>query len=298
MDNSHRVCVCDFGLAQMKPREVANLEYDPHGSPLYMAPEVFVGDYNEKCDVYSFGVVLWEMYTQSQAFAQVSDNLPAFITAVCDNNFRPEIPADCPEPLAQLMADCWQKNSRSRPSFEAIIPRLDQIAIDVTISDRLGRKLWSEFFMGRDETPWEEFKVALCEVLHLSSSPPPSQYEIAFRCLEAVMAESPKDLMCKDQVVNIEKWASVCSWFGPVSTPDDGCNLLNSLQKTLKQRWFHGDITQEEAEDRLLNQPKGTFLVRFSSSSPGCFTISHINKSKQLPEHRRQTSHALVSRTE
>jgi len=30
--------VCDFGLAQMKPRDVANLEYDPHGSPLYMAP--------------------------------------------------------------------------------------------------------------------------------------------------------------------------------------------------------------------------------------------------------------------
>eukprot|EP01096_Ripella_sp_DP13-Kostka_P004162 TRINITY_DN1625_c0_g1_i5.p1 TRINITY_DN1625_c0_g1~~TRINITY_DN1625_c0_g1_i5.p1 ORF type:complete len:482 (-),score=181.11 TRINITY_DN1625_c0_g1_i5:153-1598(-) len=283
VDNSHRVCVCDFGLAQMKPRDVANLEYDPHGSPLYMAPEVFVGDYNEKCDIYSFGVVLWEIYTQSQAFAQVSDNLPAFIQAVCDHNFRPEIPSDCPEPLSLLMLDCWQKNPRARPSFEAIIPRLDQIAIDVTISDRLGRRLWTEFFMGRDETPWEDFKLALCDTLQLAS---PSLYELAFRCMEAVLAESPKDLMCKDQVVNIEKWASLCSWFGPLSSPEEPHNLLKTLEKTLKQRWFHGDISQDEAEDRLLNQPKGTFLVRFSSSAPGCFTISHINKSKALTHQR------------
>ena len=54
-----KVYVCDFGLTQMKPRHVEALEFDPHGSPLYMAPEVFTASFNEKCDVYSFGVVLY-----------------------------------------------------------------------------------------------------------------------------------------------------------------------------------------------------------------------------------------------
>lgn len=111
VDNNYKVCVCDFGLAQMKPKEVTNLEYDPHGSPLYMAPEVFVGDYNEKCDIYSFAIVLWEILTQSQAFEDIDDDLAAFIHAVCDNNFRPEIPKDCPPRIRQLLEDCWQKKT-------------------------------------------------------------------------------------------------------------------------------------------------------------------------------------------
>lgn len=283
VDNSCRVCVCDFGLAQMKPREVANLEYDPHGSPLYMAPEVFVGDYNEKCDIYSFGVVLWEVYTQSQAFEQISDNLPAFIHAVCDNNFRPEIPSDCPPSLASMMQECWQKNPRLRPSFEDIIPRLDKIAVEVAVADKVGRELWEHFFSCKSEATWEDFKNALCEILQINDA---SAFDLNFKCLETILAEKSKDLTIKQSVVNIERWGSVCAWFGPVSTFEDRRNILRLLEKVLKQKWFHGDITQEEAEDRLLNQPKGTFLVRFSSSAPGCFTISHINKSKQLTHQR------------
>lgn len=149
VDNNYKVLVCDFGLAQMKPKDVANLGYDPHGSPLYMAPEVFVGDYNEKCDIYSFAIVLWEILTQSQAFEDIEDDLPAFIHAVCDNNFRPEIPRDCPSRVAKLLEDCWQKEPSARPSFSSIITRLDRILVDVAINDPLGRKLWEGSFLSK-----------------------------------------------------------------------------------------------------------------------------------------------------
>ena len=149
VDNNYKVLVCDFGLAQMKPKDVANLGYDPPGSPLYMAPEVFVGDYNEKCDIYSFAIVLWEILTQSQAFEDIEDDLPAFIHAVCDNNFRPEIPRDCPPRIAKLLEDCWQKNPSARPSFSSIITRLDRILVDVAINDPLGRKLWEGSFLSK-----------------------------------------------------------------------------------------------------------------------------------------------------
>lgn len=149
VDNNYKVCVCDFGLAQMKPKDVANLGYDPHGSPLYMAPEVFVGDYNEKCDVYSFAIVLWEILTQSQAFEDIDDDLPAFIHAVCDNNFRPDIPEGTLPRIAKLLEDCWKKDPVQRPSFSTIISRLDRIIIDVAISDPMGHRLWENSFIGK-----------------------------------------------------------------------------------------------------------------------------------------------------
>lgn len=38
------------------------------GSPLYMAPEIFSGAYNEKCDIWSIGVAIYSMLMGSQPF--------------------------------------------------------------------------------------------------------------------------------------------------------------------------------------------------------------------------------------
>jgi serine/threonine protein kinase len=56
------VRVADFGLTRIKDKKGDSAA--PQGSPAYMAPEVFMGTYDEKCDVYSFGMCLWEMLTQ------------------------------------------------------------------------------------------------------------------------------------------------------------------------------------------------------------------------------------------
>jgi hypothetical protein len=49
--------------------------------------------------------------------------------------------------------------------------------------------------------------------------------------------------------------------------------------------WFHGDISTPESEARLLGKAEGTFLVRFSTSSPGCYTISKV--SGQTIKHQK-----------
>ena len=146
MDQNYKVCVCDFGLTQAKPKDVSNLEYDPHGSPLYMAPEVFFGDYNEKCDIYSFGIGLWEMITQKEAFEEINGNLAQFVEAVCYNDYRPPIPDGVPSSLVKLMNRCWAKDARSRPSMSEIVQELDLVAIDSAIQDEHGRKLWKSLF--------------------------------------------------------------------------------------------------------------------------------------------------------
>lgn len=62
--------------------------------------------------------------------------------------------------------------------------------------------------------------------------------------------------------------------------------LLDQLESNLSQNWFHGDISTSEAEDKLNGQQKGSFLIRFSTSAPGCFTISNINKNRKLVHQR------------
>jgi len=41
--------------------------------------------------------------------------------------------------------------------------------------------------------------------------------------------------------------------------------------------WFHGDISMSESEARLANKMEGTYLVRFSTSEIGTYTISKVS---------------------
>lgn len=50
--------------------------------------------------------------------------------------------------------------------------------------------------------------------------------------------------------------------------------------------WFHGNTSAKESEIKLLNKPIGTFLVRFSTTTPGAVTIS---KGKDLKEKGKST---------
>ncbi len=48
----------------------------------------------------------------------------AIYVAVCREGARPPVPADCPEPLAALMAECWAADPAARPAFSAVQARL------------------------------------------------------------------------------------------------------------------------------------------------------------------------------
>jgi len=278
--------ICDFGLSQVKQSPDAVLRDPPNGAkgtPIWMAPEILMNrEFNEKCDIYSFGIVLWEILTVSQAFEDIEDDLPSFIHRVCEEGFRPDIPEDCQPRIRDLLISCWNKNPKKRPTFSMIIHELDLILVDVAINDSKGRDLWHINFLGKESVEWEDFRSKLFEYLLLKLS----FSDIQIKCLEAVLAESPTDLMVKSKIVNITRFGQVCAWFGPLKSGADNMVLLINLTNILKEKWFHGDLTQVEAEDRLNSQSKGTFLIRFSSSSPGCFTISHINKSKNLCHQR------------
>jgi serine/threonine protein kinase len=89
------------------------------GTPLYMAPEVASGHYDEKVDVYSFGLILYEIVSGTGVFSGDGNKFQLY-----QNLVRGEFPS-IPEAVLpftrQLIAKCWSKSPRERPSFSEIL---------------------------------------------------------------------------------------------------------------------------------------------------------------------------------
>lgn len=123
--------VSDFGLSRSM---TLRGEFDralKTNNPVWLAPEVMQGrDYNEKADVYSYGVVLWEMLSRSDFFGQYSF-MNDIVVAVTSGQ-RPGVPdAEDPfgvaEDYAALIRSCWTGDPSARPTFSAILQRLEEM---------------------------------------------------------------------------------------------------------------------------------------------------------------------------
>jgi len=93
------------------------------GTPLYMSPEILSGQsrYSMKADVYSYGIVLCAIWNQQIPYSdEVFKNVTEFITRIVNQEHRPSLKSDCPQPYIQLVSACLQSNPHSRPSFDEI----------------------------------------------------------------------------------------------------------------------------------------------------------------------------------
>lgn len=120
---------------------------------------------------------------------------------------------------------------------------------------------------------------------------------------DANRLEMLRVLTARDRdTIGIEDFARVLECFGPLETPTHfldeievspllhlrGFLLLMRMalyQLTLREEWFHGDVTEAQAEELLAKHKHGTYLVRFSSA-PGSFTITAKNKKDALAHYR------------
>ncbi|KAL6056545.1 Dual specificity protein kinase [Balamuthia mandrillaris] len=289
----NRVKVCDFGLTKVRPAE--KVLHGAQGSPLYMAPEVFTGCFDEKCDVYSFGLTLWEMVYQTHVYPRFSDCLPALIHAICDKNERPEITDDLLPRLAKLMNACWRKDPSKRPSFAIVIEKLDEIIVDLAVEDKGARKFWKKHFLGKEKASFDAFLLQFCRAFK-RELPKNIESDSKLLCLKAVLAEEGKGISGDGLHVSLETFGRMCGWFGPFiqnnsfeatekSSESNEAFFLNNIKRTVQAPWFHGDIASKEAEEKLQLCKPGAFLIRFSSQ-PGCFTISSITKKRKIVHQR------------
>lgn len=314
VDENLNCKVCDFGLSQLnaKGKSLRDGQDGAKGTPLWMAPEVMMGQpFNEKADVYSFALILWFLLEKKEPYSQY-DELESFTHDICIKQYRPPISADADPSLRDLIVRCWDPDPRKRPGFGEIITRLENIIVDIAIEDQVGRAFWKKFFLTKYTVTWTEFLDEFARMNHLvpvEYSHYPISYifanfpqlfkgsatEINLKCLKAILAEESKNKVGEsevDFVVTIEKFGNILKWFGPIVLSHGGIdendtNLLHKIRQQLTEPWFHGDISTHESENMLLNKPEGMFLVRFSTSSPGCFTISKVSFREKAIKHQK-----------
>jgi serine/threonine protein kinase len=125
VDESWTVKVADFGYAKALPvdESMATTEVGTSG---WVAPEVLrtMGTgYSHSVDVFSYGICIWEML--SRGAPNPLCGLPAvdYFDAVQEGR-RPDIPAWCPEPFANLIKSCWQFDPAKRPDFATCVSLL------------------------------------------------------------------------------------------------------------------------------------------------------------------------------
>jgi len=171
-----------------------------------------------------------------------------------------------------------------RPSFESICQSntFDNIIVHMTILEHSARDFWKKFYLEKNEVPFKQFWAAWREEFQLKESDV-SDNDVRVRCFKELLSSR----VDPDKVF-MENINDAFYWFGPLERSAAGAiKCLEKMAYLMSQKWFHGDLGQEEAE-RLLNRQKrgmliftkddGFWLVRFGKNGFFYFSVKTANK--------------------
>ena len=123
--NGWQARISDFGIAKLSQELRSQDETGNTGSPAYMAPERFYGQYSTTSDVYSVGVMLYELLTGDRPFQGTPSELMS-----AHLNTPLNIPDSVPEACRPIITTALQKLSarRYRTAKEMLIALQDAMA--------------------------------------------------------------------------------------------------------------------------------------------------------------------------
>eukprot|EP01105_Mastigella_eilhardi_P025086 TRINITY_DN6714_c0_g1_i1.p1 TRINITY_DN6714_c0_g1~~TRINITY_DN6714_c0_g1_i1.p1 ORF type:complete len:685 (+),score=198.09 TRINITY_DN6714_c0_g1_i1:86-2056(+) len=291
LDEHNRVKVTDFGFSETirQNRNMKDMK-GPKGTALYMAPEVMgMREFNEKADVYSFGLIMYELFTGLEPFSNYSD-IDTFYNAVCVRHERPVIPPErrrqLPPTLVQLIYKCWDKQADVRPLFPEVLHELEVCMVESQIENAQARAFWQANFFNplQEVVSTDEFAGALRKALALDDSN--AEALDAFQDFIGVPQTASSIIDSSVKVVSMQRFNQFFLWFGPFVCQGAGNAIFAEITELLGKDWFHGDLSRDASEIRLMKKDEGTFLVRLSYSDERQtpFTISKVRKT---PVHKR-----------
>lgn len=135
VSDNHLVKVADFGLTRMvKPDEIYTAHVGAKFPIKWTAPEgLAYNKFSSKSDVWSFGVLLWEIATYGMTPYPGVELSEVFYTL--NSGHRMGRPTGCPEPIHQLMQQCWAWEANDRPAFWELHERLQSLLLNPNIFD-------------------------------------------------------------------------------------------------------------------------------------------------------------------
>jgi len=121
------VKVADFGLSMSAYNQSRVYVQDKDVPTRYLPPEALQrGRYSEKSDIWAFGVTCWEILTRGKIPFYEMPHDREVIRFVCGGGrlTREEVVCDCPDPLWQVIASCWEAETAKRPTFAVMTASL------------------------------------------------------------------------------------------------------------------------------------------------------------------------------
>ncbi|EFA85214.1 SH2 domain-containing protein [Heterostelium album PN500] len=272
VDNNWVVKVADFGLSKIKKEGKSSGQA---GSPLYMSPEMLLNrEYDEKSDVYSFSMLLWEMLTKLEPYNGFYKNYNDLVDGVTNKKNRPTLNENWGPRLKDLLIRCWDHLPNRRPSFEDITRQklLDHILIEGVLSDGNARQFWTHNFLGREEITWNQFYTSFCTSFGVDMKSNPQDC-LKIKCLKLLLVS------IDSESVKIEDFGRFLGWFGPLNS---GNEVLERVLSVCSLKGFLGETSSKNVIQFLANKKSGTYIVRFSSTDPGCYALSYVSKNKDI----------------
>lgn len=326
LDSAMHAKVTDFGFSKAlrDGRETLLDASTAKGSLLYMAPEVMRHEeYGKPADVYGYGLILYELLTEEEPF-NTFDDPQTFVHAIKEGGHRQEIPDDLstpegervPQSLCALLRACTDPDQARRPPIGEVLARLDAATVEVVTGDAASPvyKFWMDNFVGpfQEEVPWQQVEAALSKMINVApitltkvkrlvvhkkgscstgGDPPKGKFLPALTGCDIEIAagssSSEGSLLKSPEIVSLEMLNNAFLWFGDFFNPDTAPKVLFEIGRVSAAQWFHGDITQKEAEMRLNQRNEGTFLIRASKTSPRQYPFTLSRLKGGMPTHKR-----------
>ena len=85
-----------------------------HGTPFYMAPEIFNGQTTTASDAFSYGMLMTELYTRLQPWIFEEGQFKH------NQMFIAKLDKEAPAPFKKLVHRCLEIDPKKRPSFGEI----------------------------------------------------------------------------------------------------------------------------------------------------------------------------------
>ncbi|KAI6648451.1 Tyrosine-protein kinase ABL1-like [Oopsacas minuta] len=140
---NHKVKVADFGLSRLIKDDDGGIYMAKEGTKFpikWTAPEALAyNQFSIRSDVWAFGILLWELATYGMTPYPGID-LP-MVFEILERGERMLQPDGCPDPIYELMHECWQWKPDDRPKFKDIHTRLNTMFSSSSVDDEVKRAL-------------------------------------------------------------------------------------------------------------------------------------------------------------
>ena len=127
--NTWTAHISDFGIAKLYQSD-RKINMGDTGSPAYMSPEQFYGQYSYSCDLYAAGIILYELILGERPFSGIPKQLIA-----AHINQTATIPENVPFMVRIAIAKSLQKLPQKRFSDASAMARALQLAKDILPTD-------------------------------------------------------------------------------------------------------------------------------------------------------------------